>query len=273
MASHRVDLGNVAVLLRKTRKVVPYPWELLTHGGRVQHDARWKRKLAGEVRQSALQRSILIPPGWTDSEVAQMWVLFCKPASSRDPTGQFWMAGFEPSGVVLDIGASFGDWAVLVAAMPSVRKVISFEPGPCADRAMELILANKQNRADVDFRKSAVWSTTGTTRFGDVGSSALGVFGGGQTVVPSIAIDDMCLSEVGFIKINVEGAEMEVLEGADRTLRELHPKIAVQAHSRKLREAVDIRLRSLGYSLYAEGTPFRAMYPMDFVQNLFYRHD
>ena len=50
-----------------------------------------------------------------------------------------------------------------------------------------------------------------------------------------------------LIKIDVEGLELEVLRGAQATLREHRPTLVIEAHFRELASAVTARLATLGY--------------------------
>ena len=50
-----------------------------------------------------------------------------------------------------------------------------------------------------------------------------------------------------LIKIDVEGLELEVLRGAQATLREHRPTLVIEAHFRELATAVTARLATLGY--------------------------
>lgn len=68
--------------------------------------------------------------------------------------------------------------------------------------------------------------------------------------VPTIALDDMNLGSVGFIKIDVEGHELDVCLGARKILERDHPAILVEAEERHRPCAVQsIRemLSPLGY--------------------------
>ena len=51
-----------------------------------------------------------------------------------------------------------------------------------------------------------------------------------------------------FIKIDVEGAEMEVLRGAEKLLREIHPALVIETHSAELERECGEALVGLGYS-------------------------
>jgi len=69
----------------------------------------------------------------------------------------------------------------------------------------------------------------------------------------------------------VEGFEMDVLEGAENTIRQFKPRIIIETHSKDLRKRCHAFLSSLGYSLQVEGRTVTSKMPgMDRVTNLFY---
>lgn len=67
-------------------------------------------------------------------------------------------------------------------------------------------------------------------------------------------LDSYGLSNVGFIKIDVEGVEAAVLRGAKRTLETYHPNLLVEIdrarHSQGSFLAVDAALQALGYGAH-----------------------
>ena len=67
-------------------------------------------------------------------------------------------------------------------------------------------------------------------------------------------LDDLNISNIGFVKIDVEGFEMQVLEGGARTIRENMPNMMVEIERRHLGESGVYRifdyLKALGYFGY-----------------------
>lgn len=87
-----------------------------------------------------------------------------------------------------------------------------------------------------------------------------------NTVVDLVSIDSLGLSRLDFLKIDVEGMELDVLAGADRALRELKPQILVEV----LKSDGDKIARVLegnGYSLYPMGLNLLAIHASDPVRS------
>ena len=55
---------------------------------------------------------------------------------------------------------------------------------------------------------------------------------GGCATVPLIRVDDLAVTGVTFIKIDVEGHELPVLRGAERTIRRDRPRLVVEVEAR-----------------------------------------
>jgi FkbM family methyltransferase len=76
--------------------------------------------------------------------------------------------------------------------------------------------------------------------------------GRNNCVVPVVTVD--ALAEVmgnppDVIKIDVEGAEFSVLQGAQKTLLNVHPVIFLSVHSNSQRDACTKHLQKLNYCL------------------------
>ena len=135
---------------------------------------------------------------------------------------------FKPSGVVVDVGAYAGMFAVKAAL--SAKTVIAIEPCPAM---FEILQANCASLPNIKLVNLAVSSKTGRIRL-YLARSAYGNSTTNKTKTyvktTAITLDDLLVKPVDFIKIDTEGAEMEALKGATRTLSHLGTKLAIAAY-------------------------------------------
>lgn len=143
-----------------------------------------------------------------------------------------------PGAVALDVGANIGDYSLYMARLGA--RVYAFEPGRifwkldkrCGERIVRYNIA--------------LLNEEGMRLFYDRHCSALASFDGtGKTVYPVATqrLDSFHLKP-DFIKIDVEGFEGEVIDGAMETIRRYRPRLFVEA---KNSEAIK-KLMRLGYS-------------------------
>jgi FkbM family methyltransferase len=106
---------------------------------------------------------------------------------------------------------------------------------------------------NVSVIEAAVSANTGNSRFDAGDNASTGRLAATGTVdVSTTAIDSFVESSTyapSLLKIDVEGAEVDVLHGALKTLNQLHPKILLATHSQTLKQTcVDLLVRS-GYDI------------------------
>ena len=140
----------------------------------------------------------------------------------------------DPRRVSIDVGANKGVYAY--AMLPHSASVHAFEPNPKLFRMLaswatnkvvlhQVALSDESGPADllVPIGRRGGYSNQGASL------SATKVRGAhGVVRVEARRLDDMAISNVGFIKIDVEGFEREVLEGAKETLRRDRPNLLVE---------------------------------------------
>ncbi len=73
---------------------------------------------------------------------------------------------------------------------------------------------------------------------------------GAALPVAVMALDDLALDHCALVKIDVEGMELEVLQGAQRLLMECAPHLYFEQASDRRRGEIFTLLRGLGYRLY-----------------------
>ncbi|MGG3887076.1 FkbM family methyltransferase [Brevibacillus panacihumi] len=114
---------------------------------------------------------------------------------------------------------------------PGYSQVYYFEPSP-AEFALSRRELGKFPR--VDFHNCAIYKTNTVLRFDSSKGSASSLSYDGTVEVPTVRLDDVITDRVTMIKMDIEGAEYESLEGATRIIKEHRPKLAICVyHSQK----------------------------------------
>ena len=172
----------------------------------------------------------------------------------------------SPGAVVIDIGANLGEWTVpLARAVGPVGRVLAIEPTPRTAAALEATLAaNALRHAEV--LRCAISDHDGTAEFAvplvtsariDSGTARLGAARAGYEAlhVPTRSLDSLApergLDRLDLIKIDVEGHERQVLEGAASTLERRRPVLVIETgHEMETdRPAIRGRLQGIGYRM------------------------
>lgn len=133
------------------------------------------------------------------------------------------------SSVVLDIGANIGVMTRIFARRAG--HVHAFEPAP---RAMSLLIENTKDRLNVTVHHVAISNRDGTTHFAERPNLDVSSISSDGIEVPTRTIDSLGL-DPDFIKIDVEGYEHLVLEGASETLKR-SPIVMFEALSETARQ-------------------------------------
>ncbi len=156
---------------------------------------------------------------------------------------------------VFDIGANVGFYSLIASKIVGPEgNVYAFEPAPqnlhYLKKHFDLnsCTNSKVFVGGVSDKKSIVYFNDGShaaTGFLSKESSGL--------LVPVFQLDELVesktISEPNVIKIDVEGAEFDVLNGALKTLEKCHPTIFLSTHNDKVHQQCLTLLRSLEYKL------------------------
>jgi FkbM family methyltransferase len=142
---------------------------------------------------------------------------------------------------VWDVGANIGYLALVAAGMvgPSGR-VVAIEPDPDCAHAIRTNATLNGLEATIAVIEAAASDSTGTadlvvvadrlwTRLASVGDHDLNER---TLTVATIALDDVRQPPPALIKIDVEGAELDVVAGMTRLLREARPIVVCEMHGR-----------------------------------------
>jgi FkbM family methyltransferase len=153
-----------------------------------------------------------------------------------------------PGSTVLDIGAHIGSHTLTLARLVgSAGRVYAFEPQRKVFR--ELVYNLRLNELDNAIPlRFAVSSEPAILEMDPTrGPDGQVHVGKGGDKVEARTIDSFGFSDVSLIKIDVEGHQIPVLRGAERTIRALHPVIIIEI-GREQPEETKRLLRDYGYS-------------------------
>lgn len=170
-----------------------------------------------------------------------------------------------PGCVAVDVGAYTGLYAIAAAMAGSTT--YAFEPNPANYERMAQNLQRNEHRGVISLFCAAVsskagkgelWDTKGRPTLTSAGKVCPNLNGS----VELLTIDELNLPRCDVIKADVEGAELDVLRGARRTIAGYLPRLILEANTQAEREALDNELNQYGY-----GSGQRAD-----VRNLIYTH-
>jgi FkbM family methyltransferase len=145
-----------------------------------------------------------------------------------------------PNAVILDVGANVGAWAVpLARRLGAGGRVYAFEPVPAnRDRLERAVAQNALSNVTVspfalgDAEATVdMWLRTSVTGASS-GTAALVPTGAGHVTVTMRPMDawvaQAALDRLDFMKLDVEGAELLVLAGAEQTVARFRPLILAE---------------------------------------------
>jgi FkbM family methyltransferase len=166
----------------------------------------------------------------------------------------------RPGDIVFDIGANAGFFTLIAARLtgPSGR-CVAFDPSPDNYQSVREQLELNDLNTYCSARQEAIGSTTGTASFSFAKPGSpqghLGDAGNGeQSITVRVVTLDSLRDELGtpnFIKLDVEGAEVGVLDGAADLLRAAaKPTWLIELHGPECERGVRERLSAAGYSFF-----------------------
>ena len=172
----------------------------------------------------------------------------------------------QPGSVVIDVGANLGEWTVPFArAVGPTGRVVAVEPAPRSAAALASTLAvNALRQAEIV--RCAIGDHDGTADFAvpvvtsartDTGTARIGPASTGYDAlrVPLRRLDSLAaernLARLDLVKIDVEGHERRVLDGAASILDRFRPVLVIETghEADGDRPAIHARLHALRYRM------------------------
>jgi FkbM family methyltransferase len=160
---------------------------------------------------------------------------------------------------IIDCGANIGLFSLYVKKNFKVKSIYCIEPDPA-----NIILLKKnieQNQPDsVNLLECAVGDKKGICSFIST-DNGVGSYLGEKVLkkneklitVNVDTLDNLVADNKirpGFIKIDVEGFELQALSGAKKTLKKFHPELLVEIHKKEYYAAAEKYLKGLGYTVF-----------------------
>lgn len=178
----------------------------------------------------------------------------------------------DARGTFLDIGANYGGHSLLLAKLFPLAKILSFE---ASSKIFPLLQLNTFKMNNIKCFHHAISSTTAdiltldSVDYGvlhNSGAPSARVRKGINTCV-SLRIDDLEITDLAFIKIDIQGGELRALEGLVESINRSKPLIFIEIEEISLRknqtcsEDVLRFLLNLNYNVYRINTK----HPIDHI--------
>jgi FkbM family methyltransferase len=149
--------------------------------------------------------------------------------------------------IVLDIGANIGTYAMkLGKQIGNNGKIFSIEPDPDTFKELKKNIKLNDLKNIISINK-AVSNSNDKVKFYRTKVSCENSLefkeGAEEIIVDTITVDDFILenkiTKVDWIKIDVEGLEIQVLEGAKNTLKQPNLKLIIEVHKKQFMKKID----------------------------------
>jgi FkbM family methyltransferase len=192
----------------------------------IRENLRLMERLADKVSKRTLAATILhrltLDPAWLDEVSLPSEKLYFG-------TG---LLSFKKDEVFIDGGASLGDTLETFTKLTDGKygHIHCFEPSPIGFGLTDRIARHFKN---VTVHKCGLSSGTAEVGFRHDrdGNAINGVVDSNSSETVKLeAIDNLDLGPVSFIKLDIEGFEVEALRGAANTIRKYKPKLAICAY-------------------------------------------
>jgi FkbM family methyltransferase len=156
--------------------------------------------------------------------------------------------------VVFDIGAHMGIFSFFLAQQVGpTGKVFSFEPAPLTYKMLQHTIAYNHLGNIIESNQMAMADKEGELTFYIYSNSKIS---SGNSLSPlnpagshrgitvkTVTLDDFfdskALNRLNFIKIDAEGAELDILKGGKKTIQKYKPCITLEVHPRILTPAAE----------------------------------
>jgi FkbM family methyltransferase len=165
------------------------------------------------------------------------------------------------SWTVVDCGANVGLFSLFLRR---AKLIVAIEPNPGTNRRLKWNF--ERNDLSGAVLRAAISDRDGTVKMDFEGPSVLGAIGAGDSEVACLSLETICseqgIESVDLLKLDVEGHEIEALEGCSALLQQGAVKrIVAEYNDEEALRQLDNYLRERGLQRVATG-PFNARYDL-----------
>ena len=130
--------------------------------------------------------------------------------------------------VFVDCGAYDGDTALIFNKMGE-GKIYALE---CDKLNLEKLKQNTRHLKNIEIIEKGCFSRKDVLYFKDGAGEASTVSNQGNVKIEVDALDNMISERVTYLKMDIEGAELEALKGAQNIIRSYRPRLAISVYHR-----------------------------------------
>lgn len=156
-------------------------------------------------------------------------------------------------GTVVDAGAMIGDHTATYAEwVGPTGNVYAFEPNP---EAFECLEYNMRNLLQVSVHEYGLSDRIESYKLNLLTNAGASYLSNEPGTATTLTLDSLSLTSLDFLKIDIEGFETRMLQGAKETIARFHPVMLIEVNSGALIRASSSRnellslIKSLGYNL------------------------
>lgn len=165
---------------------------------------------------------------------------------AHNPIESFFVSQMlEEDDVIVDVGANTGFYTLLMAQKAKVGKVFGFEPVPKNFSILKHNISFSPHVHKINLQNHGLWHER------DLLENAYEV----------LPLDEFCQSfaKLDFIKMNIEGAELSALRGAQKTIERLRPQFMIEINRKACErfgyspDEIFLFFKKLGYQFFQVG--------------------
>lgn len=219
------NIVEVADLISENGEILPLPWFVAQQRAEFKEYAAWWRELYAMMADETSRKVLLDvlrfrltanPEYMLDYEVRL-----------KDQYFEDFMEYHDE--VFVDAGGYDGDTTEeFINRYQDYRQIYLFEP---SQKNLSAAKQRLNGRRNIDFRSVGLSNTSGTLFFNaDAGSASAVTNGTGESISVVTLDEELPNQPISFIKMDLEGWEMNALRGAEQTIKKNKPKLAIAVY-------------------------------------------